>query len=300
MIRSGALLSILLGLVSCTEATTSSASDPIIGGGPSAATDDAVVMVAAYPSTGATLVTCTGVLIAPTFVLTSAHCIDATNHPGYTFGVFVGADGSAYTTLDLLKPHLLAVTAVHAHPSYSPNPPFPADLGVVQLAAPLTTVTPMALQRTTLPTSVVTQAARLIGYGQTVYQTPNQVRHTAATTVAAIDSGDTITVGDATVHTCLGDSGGPAIVKVGGVDTVIGVDSYTDVAGCTGPAHYTRPDLYDAFISTYVPHGNPAGGDAGVGGDAGTGGGGGGGGCQTGGAAGLLIGLALIGLRRRR
>ena len=37
-----------------------------------------------------------------------------------------------------------------------------------------------------------------------------------ATTVAALDAGDTVTVGDADHRSCIGDSGGPALVKTGG------------------------------------------------------------------------------------
>ncbi len=64
---------------------------------------------------------------------------------------------------------------------------------------------------------------------------------------------DTVIVGDAQRHSCVGDSGGPAIVALGGVQTLIGVDSYTDTTGCTEPSHYRRVDLYTAFFDAYLP-----------------------------------------------
>jgi secreted trypsin-like serine protease len=309
MSRPAGLLALsLLAAAGCArfdEPPTSTAVAPIIGGGASPTTDDAVVMLAGYPASRATLVTCSSVLISPTIVLTAAHCVDAPNHPGYLYGIFVGADPSIYDTLVKLEPHLLPVKAVHPYPGYVTTSPFVGDLAVVELAAPLTSVAPAPFARTALPQTLLRQPARIVGYGQTTYGTFNTVRHAATTMVAAFDVGaDTVVVGDTTHRGCLGDSGGPAFADVGGVSTVIGIDSYANV-GCTDAAHYRRPDMYDAFISMYVPH--PAGSpDAGIVDpmpDAGTGGGGGGGGCAVGGSSGLLVAvslLGLLGLRRRR
>lgn len=285
-------LSCLVVLTACTTPVTSS-ENAIIGGSSSNGAG-ATVMLAGYPPSRSVIHTCTAVLVAPMVLLTSAHCIDAPNHPNYLYGVYPDADASAYPLLVDLEPHLVPVTSVHPHPQYSTQLPFFADIGVVILATALPAA-PLPMQRTPLDASVAGKQALIIGYGQTTYQQFNQKRFEAMTTVVGIEN-DTVIVGDAQKHGCLGDSGGPAIVD----GTLIGIDSYGPT-GCTGPAHYRRVDSFLPFLETFAP---PAGGpDAGPGAgpDAGTseqpaedGG------CTTGPGAGLALGLALAGVRRRR
>ncbi|MEO8553768.1 MAG: trypsin-like serine protease, partial [Kofleriaceae bacterium] len=125
------------------------------------------------------------------------------------------------------------------------------------------------------------------------------------TVIAGLDNGaDTIYVGDATYHTCVGDSGGPVLKD----NVVLGVDSYS-ATGCTDPAHFRRTDVYAAFIDQYagtVPPDSGSGSGSGAGSGSGSGSGSGhdddGGGCAAGHGAGLAVSLALASLmvRRRR
>jgi hypothetical protein len=247
----------LVSLAACAS-PVATVEQPIIGGSADAG-DAAVVLIAAYPSDRSTLFTCTAEVIAPTALLTAAHCLD---HDGYTFGAYFGADASSYTTLDLLAPHLAAVTAVHLHPAYDRAAPFTADIGVVTLAdAAPTPALPFARA---LPAGIVGAPARIVGYGQTVYNQYHAARDAASTQVVAIDSGDTITIGDAQHATCVGDSGGPGLVAIGGVEQIVGIDSYADTTGCTQPAHFRRTDLYAGFIDQYAGTAPAGGGDAGV------------------------------------
>ncbi len=270
---------------------------PIIGGGP-APDDHAVVLLAAYPNDRSVLATCTATVIADDVLLTAAHCVD---HPGWRYGMFVGADAAVYPTLADLEPHLAPVTAVHLHPSYQRTPPFTADIGVALLAQP-TTIAPLPIGRVALGPDVVGRPARIVGYGQAAVGVPSATRRQAATVVDGLDPDDTVRVGDAAHVTCLGDSGGPALVRVDGVETVIGVDSYADNGSCDRPAHFRRTDLYLSFIDTFA--GVPAGPDAGqgTGADAGDDPGDEGGGCQVGGGrgVGVLVGLGALALMRRR
>ena len=258
------LLPCLLGACAGPPPPVGDSAAPIIGGAMDQV-DPAVVLLASYPPDMSVLDTCTAVAISDTVFLTAAHCVDMPNHPSYVYGVFPGADASPYPTLAALLPHLLAVSAVHPHPSYDPSPPFNADIGVVVLSKP-SAITPLPFNKSPLDASIVGQPARIIGYGQTVYGTFNDTKNQASTKVASLGTDDTVAVGDATHVSCLGDSGGPALVSFAGVETVIGVDSYTDTTGCTEPAHYRRTDLYTSFIEQYAP---PP--DAGTGADAGTG-----------------------------
>jgi len=277
---------------------------PIVGG--TLAPDDAaVVLLAAYPSDRSVLATCTASVISDTVLLTAAHCVD---HPGWLYGMFPGADAAAYPTLAALEPHLSPVSAVHMHPNYARMAPFTADIAVAILAQP-TTIAPLPVHRAALTSALVGQPARIVGYGQAMVGVPSSTRRQAATVVAGFDPDDTVRVGDPQHVTCLGDSGGPALVIEGGVETVIGVDSYADNGSCDQPAHFRRTNVYAPFIDTYVPP--AAGPDAGPvtpGADAGTGGGDDSGGCAVGVGRGgrggwAVVGLAgLVGLvsRRRR
>ncbi len=233
--------------------------DPAIIGGSADSGDPAVVLLISYPQDQSTFYTCTASFVSPQLLVTAAHCVDSANHGGYTFGLFLGESALAYSTAAELAPELIAVSEVHANPNYNPLSPFLADIGVVLVGAPQA-ITPLPFQKTPLSAAIVGQPARLVGYGQTVYQTFNDAKFSAATTVLALDSGDTVSVGDANHHSCVGDSGGPALVMMNGVETIIGVDSYTDVAGCTTAAHYRRLDEYVDFVTQYLPSPNDLGG----------------------------------------
>ena len=287
-----ARLPLVLALAACTT-PTQQVIEPIIHGVDDSG-DTAVVMVAAYPSDHSTLYTCTGEVVSATAVLTAAHCLD---HPGYTFGIFFDEDATSYTTLDLLIPHLAAVSAAHIAPSYDRSAPFTADVAIANLAMP-TTLPPLSFAREAPTGAMVGATARIVGYGETTYGTNNSRREAPTTTVASLDSGDTILVGDNNGLTCVGDSGGPALVA----GTIVGIDSYTDTSGCTQPAHFRRTDLYAAFIDQYAGTAPPATSpDAGVTPtpDAGSSPAAGGG-CSTSPAPGLAALLVLWRLRRRR
>jgi hypothetical protein len=254
------------------EADTAEARGAIIGG--TATTGDpAVVLLVSYPPDHSTFDSCTASVIAKDVLLTAAHCLDPVTHPNYSFGVFTGPDASAFETANTLIPQLEPATLAIMHPDYDPKAPFTADIGVVLLKDVLA-IEPLPLQREPLDKTIEGQAARIVGYGRTNYQKYNAVRHEATTVVAALDMGDTITVGDLQRRSCIGDSGGPALVMVDGIERIVGVDSYTDLAGCLEPAHYRRADLYTAFLDQYAPPEAGAGG-AGGGGEGGAGGTGG-------------------------
>lgn len=295
-----------LPLAACAEPAgleLGAAAAPIVGG--TAAPDDhAVVLLASYPTDRSVLATCTASVIAPTVLLTAAHCVDPTTHPGWVFGMFPGADASAYPTLAALEPHLVPVASVHAHPSYVRTAPFTADIAVAILATP-TDIAPLPVNRAALSSSLTGQPARIVGYGQAQVGVASATRRQAMTVIDGFDPDDTVRVGDAQHVTCLGDSGGPALIAIGGVETIIGVDSYADNGTCDRPAHFRRTDAYAAsFIDTYAPP-PAAGPDAGTAGpDAGDGGGDDGGGCAAAGGRGgigaVALGLAALVARRRR
>jgi hypothetical protein len=218
-------------------------------------------------------------VIAPTVLVTAAHCVDPGTHGGHTFGVFAGPDASAYADVAQLKPKLAAVKSVHMHPDYDTAPPFRADIAVAVLDQPIA-VDPLPINRSAPSPSLVGGAARIVGYGQVQYGKYNVIKHEAATVLASIGPVDTVVVGDVKHRSCIGDSGGPALVKIEGTETIVGVDSYAETTGCLEAASYRRTDVYTAFLDEYAPPPAPPVdgglGGGGAGGDGGAGGGGGG------------------------
>ena len=285
----------LLVLAACTSEAFSTEDHAIIGGSRSQG-NAATIMLVGYPPDRSVIHTCTAVMISPTVALTAAHCIDSPSHPNYSYGVFPADDASAYPFLVDLAPHLLPVASVHAHTQYDDQLPFFADIGVLVLENALP-IAPLEIRRVPFDQSLVGQPALIIGYGQTTYMQNNSTRYEAMTKVSGIEN-DTIIVGDTAQRSCLGDSGGPAIMN----NIVVGIDSYGPT-GCGGPAHYRRVDSFLPFIDQYVPS---AGSDAGPqpGSDAGTEMNDEGGGCSTTRTSSSWIAFAMLGiavsLRRRR
>jgi hypothetical protein len=270
-----------IALAGCGEPEPVAASPAgIIGGSPDSS-DPAVVLLVSYSPDQTVLATCTATLVAPDVLLTAAHCVDPATHPGYGFGAFAGPDASAHPTVATLLPHLTAAAQIHPHPDYDPAPPFYADIGVVVLEAPLGAA-PLPIARA-LDASIVGAAARIVGYGQLVYGQYNAEKHQATTVVDALGAVDTVVVGDEQRRGCIGDSGGPALVELDGVETIVGVDSYTETTGCIEPAHYRRTDHFTDFIDAFVPPTSDGGG-GGVAGSGGAGGQGASGGGDAGAA----------------
>jgi MYXO-CTERM domain-containing protein len=248
------------------------ASEAAIIGGAETTGDPAVVMLVGIPADHATFDACTASLVAPDVLLTAAHCVDPATHAGYSFGIFTGPDASAYPTANTLAPVLAPIAEVHVHPDYSASPPFHADIAVARLASKLD-VPPLPVERAPLGADVVGAKARLVGYGQSVYGTYSAVKRAADTVVASLGD-DTIVVGDQAHRSCVGDSGGPALVERSGTVRIVGVDSYTELKGCLEPANYRRTDTYAEFLAPYLPPEEGAGGSGGAGGSAAAGAGG--------------------------
>lgn len=282
MNRSGLLALLPLLLSACVSAGPDTGADPVneaaspIIGGKLDSGDPAVVLLVSYPKDESALDTCTATVISSTVLLTAAHCVDPATHAGHTFGVFTGPDAAAYSTITALKPKLLSVKSEHIPASYSPDPPFRADIGVVVLDQPID-ITPLPVNRTVLQASLAGTPARIVGYGQVTFGKYNVTKNEATTVVQSIGPEDTVIVGDGVRRSCIGDSGGPALVMIDGVETIIGVDSYTETSGCIEPANYRRTDVFTTFLDTYAPP--PPMQDGGMGGA-------GGGGSTTTGAGG--------------
>lgn len=173
-----------------------------------------------------------GVLITPTSVLTAAHC-------GST-SVRIG--GKAYTAAEVIR-----------HPAYSANT---NDLAVVRLSEPVTGIAPIPILRSRpyvgQPTTLVgfglggTDAGTIPGSGGVKRAGSTRIDGVTPTLLAFAFQ----TRGEANIAS--GDSGGPAIVQVAGVNHVAGIAmGHTVGSSALGDTAYeTRVDAYASWIDS--------------------------------------------------
>jgi len=204
---------------------------------------------------------CGGSIVAGTWVVTAAHCVDQNTAPS-DVDVLVG-------TVDLDHGGArIHAQEIHVNPNWNPIDQR-GDVALIKLAAP-TTPRPVTLvanadaARLTAPGL----AARITGWGATAPRGDGS-RLLMALPLALIDNadcnnrvsyngrvaGDMICAGFAAPghDSCQGDSGGPLTVAAGADRVLIGIASWGD--GCAiqeKPGVYARTAPYSEWISKCV------------------------------------------------
>lgn len=200
--------------------------------------DPAVVAIVAAQGTA-----CSGTLVSPYVVLTAGHCTvpDVVQGASVVFGSSVTAQVSSI-------PIALAVV----HPQFDPST-LANDVGVVVLAS-AASVAPVALGSSAPD---VGATLNIVGWGLTGPDAGDTGQKRQGTSVVTVVDVTTFGVGSAPSQPCEGDSGGPALATVGGVESVVGVTSHGDVA-CVMGATYTRVDAYLAsFVQPMIAEFSP-------------------------------------------
>jgi len=243
------LFVLVLGCGRATEAPPTPITeegDSIVGGSTDADDPSVVAVYGQQPGARSGFL-CTGSVIAPTVILTAAHCVSAVETgEGAQFTVITGPD------IGKSGAQQLAVDAVYANPLWSPdNLENGHDQGIVVLREP-TSLRPLPINRRKLASSLTGRAVRIVGYGldNGSKQTGAGTKRQALTSLGTILT-NLILVGNSRHGTCNGDSGGPAFMNIDGVETIVGTTSYGN-ADCTDGGFDARVDTDLAFIDQYL------------------------------------------------
>jgi hypothetical protein len=188
---------------------------------------------------------CTAEIVSPHVAVTAAHCV-LEGH-AWTLSLGPNAEGPSYP-----------VREAHANPGYVANGDASHDNAVLVLSSPVP-VPPLVINRRPLTPDLVGRPVRIIGYGLTSARA-NDADHKrqASTPLLAIDTAQ-ITVGDAVHAQCNGDSGGAALMTLGGVEVLVATDSQSanDLnGGCAGDLD-ARIDVDTRFIDPFIHDNDP-------------------------------------------
>jgi uncharacterized protein (TIGR03382 family) len=230
MRKAALALPLACGLVACDGEELASRSAPITHGEPT----EGLLAVAAI-TTGGEL-TCTGTLVAPRVVVTAAHCLRGHAPDGVFFGAVVGGPGEH-----------VPIAAVREDARFDALS-LDHDLGVVILARAVD-VPPIALPSAPLAeAALVGRVVVVVGFGATGDPAEPAGTKRRGSTVVTEATPIQLSVAPAPAQPCRGDSGGPTLLALDGVRTLVGVTAFGD-EDCAVFATSTRVDAHADFLA---------------------------------------------------
>lgn len=201
---------------------------------------------------------CTGTLVAPDLVLTAAHCV----HPS-TLGLGSQAQVTAQTrvvldSVDVTRGGGRQIAAADTRAIGTFGQPGDADIGLIWLSEDVTDREP-ALIHPGGP-GLAGAAVDLVGFGETESGSYGRLLYALDKPQTGcgqygVDGGDFICLDQRSGSgICSGDSGGPALVEIDGVQRVVGITSFGDQSCTQLGAHYrTDAEGSRAFLQTNAP-----------------------------------------------
>jgi secreted trypsin-like serine protease len=232
-----------------TNQTEDAEVDLSIIGGEADSGDPSVVAIFVHAPSSSSGSLCTGTVISSRAILTAAHCV-APSAVGSdnAFDVYTGASFGSSTSL--------SVARVAYDPAFSLDDLGAGhDIAVLTLSRP-TTLPAIPWNRSALGSANLGAPVRLVGYGASSHDDNGAgIKRSVTTAIGAIEPA-LIQIGSSEQQTCHGDSGGPALQRLNGVETVVGVTSfgYDKSSGsvCFGGGYDTRVDTHRSFISRHL------------------------------------------------
>jgi secreted trypsin-like serine protease len=255
------ILALAAGLCATAALAAPAAAAPrparIVGGAPAAAdTAPWTAFLVAHGRSGPAGQFCGASVVAPTAVVTAAHCV-----------VDRGPDGldvvAGQARLSGLDGQRLQVSAIDVEPGYDPTRTG-HDVAVVHLASP--TTAPAIGLATPQAAGLAAPGARLLlsGWGLTANAddaTPDQLHHATVTAAPtkrcradygpAFDAAQMICTTGGLPDACRGDSGGPLVSLDGPAPTLVGVVSFggQHCGDPRFPGVYARVSFASAFLA---------------------------------------------------